>query len=82
MHPHHKLALDKARSDFRKARTLMNLEVKRLRLAREFAVARDKTDHYHRHWLRGMIQSALRAIEDYQAQGEVLVCVERMLEKA
>lgn len=82
MHPHHKLALDKARSDFRKARTLMNLEVKRLRMAREFALTRDMTDHYHMHCLKCMVLTALSSIEEYQAQGEVLSCVERMLRNA
>ena len=82
MHPHHQLALDKARSNFRQARVVMNACIKSLRLSREFIVVRDKVDHYHISYIKQQQAIVLSAIKDYQAAGEVLVIVERMLRNA
>lgn len=82
MHPHHKLALDKARLQFRQARCKMNREVKAVNTLREFMVIRELDSHYHLGVLKYQMRRAVAAIEEYRAQGEVLSCVERMLEKA
>ena len=82
LHPHHQLALDKARSGFRLSRARMYADIKRERNLREYMLVRDMTGHYHRSVLRAAMNEVLRSIEDYQASAEILVCVERMLEKA
>lgn len=82
MHQHHKLALDKARANFRKAQIRLNVVTKRHNSLREYMLVRDMTGRYHRSVLRAAMAEVLEAIEDYQATGEILVIVERLLERA
>lgn len=83
MHPNHKIPLDVARLVFRLARRKMNKEVKGMNVLREYMMHLYlEDDHRAVSILRVQMRIVLAAIESYQAAGENLVIVERLLEKA
>lgn len=82
MHPHHKLALDNARGAFSRAKRDMALALRHYNKAREFYVVKGLDDHYYLTVVRCYLKTAIRAIEEYRAAGEILVAVERMLRNA
>ena len=83
MHPNHKLPLHATRLRFRLARRKMNKEIKGMNVMREYMLHLYlEDDHRAVSILRVQMRIVLAAIEAYQAAGENLVVVERLLEKA
>lgn len=89
MHRHHKLALLKARANFRKARNVMDLSRNIYEVSRSHY---GNVAFFYGHdgraakQLYAIVASNLLQyridVDAYIAAGEILVCVERMLEKA
>lgn len=81
MHERHKRALNAVRKRFRAARNDLNLRINAYEVARENYI--NSIGHWHGLAIAKMrTNELLAAIERYQEAGDILVTVERLLEKA